>query len=120
MWEILILTRSAIENSNKFQKTRFWKDKSIENVVTLEGLPFNSSMISFHFWMFKKLIHTLQNNVHMLSFLFCNGFTLGPTTHATLVTIKIIKVALHLVYFEKQILGRVIFLKHSKYISFFY
>jgi hypothetical protein len=27
---------------------------------------------------------------------------------------------LHLVYFEKQILGRVIFLKHSKYISFFY
>jgi len=81
-------------------------------------------MISFHIWMFKKLIHTLQNNVHMLSFLFCNGFALGPTTHATLVTIKIIEVivkcnvALHIVYFEKKILGRVIFLKHSKYISF--
>jgi hypothetical protein len=30
-----------IENSNKFQKTRFWKEKSVENVVTLEGLPFN-------------------------------------------------------------------------------
>ncbi len=35
---------SATENSNKFQKTRFWKEKSVENVVTLEGLPFNSSM----------------------------------------------------------------------------
>jgi hypothetical protein len=37
-------------------------------VVTLEGLPFNSSMISFHIWLFKKSIHTLQKNVHMLSF----------------------------------------------------
>ncbi len=59
---------SATENSNKFQKTRFWKEKSVENVVTLEGLPFNSSMISFHIWLFKKSIHPLQNNVHMLSF----------------------------------------------------
>jgi hypothetical protein len=33
---------SAAENSNKFQKPRFWKEKSVENVVTLEGLPFNS------------------------------------------------------------------------------
>jgi hypothetical protein len=32
---------SATKNSNKFQKTRFWKEKSIENLVTLEGLPFN-------------------------------------------------------------------------------
>jgi hypothetical protein len=24
----------AAENSNKFQKTRFWKEKSIEDVVT--------------------------------------------------------------------------------------
>jgi hypothetical protein len=39
---------SAVENSNKFQKTRFSKEKSVENVVKLEGLPFNSSMISFH------------------------------------------------------------------------
>jgi hypothetical protein len=58
---------SAAENSNKFQKTRFWKDKSVESVITLESLPFNSSMISFHIWLLKKLIHTLQNNVHMLS-----------------------------------------------------
>jgi hypothetical protein len=26
---------SAAEKSNKFQKTRFWKDKSVEDVVTL-------------------------------------------------------------------------------------
>jgi hypothetical protein len=33
---------SAAENSNKFQKTRFWKEKSVEDdEVTLEGLPFN-------------------------------------------------------------------------------
>jgi hypothetical protein len=44
---------SATENSNKFQKTTFWKEKSVENVVTLEGLPFNSSMNSFHIWLFK-------------------------------------------------------------------
>jgi hypothetical protein len=25
---------SAAENSNKFQKTRFWKEKSVEDVVT--------------------------------------------------------------------------------------
>ncbi len=52
----------AAENSNILQKIRFWKEKSVENVVTLEGLPFSSSMISFHIWLFK-------NNVHMLSFL---------------------------------------------------
>jgi hypothetical protein len=59
---------SAAEISNKFQKTRFWKAKSVESVITLEGLPFNSSMISSHSWLFKNSIHTLQNNVHMLSF----------------------------------------------------
>jgi len=58
----------AAENSNKLQKTMFWKEDSVENVVTLEGLPFNSSMISFHICLFQKSIHTLQNNVHMLSF----------------------------------------------------
>jgi hypothetical protein len=26
---------STIENSNKFPKTRFWKEKSVEDVVTL-------------------------------------------------------------------------------------
>jgi hypothetical protein len=59
---------STTDNSNKFEKTKFWKEKSVENAVTLEGLPFNSSTISSHIWRFKKSIHTLQNNVHMLSF----------------------------------------------------
>ncbi len=31
---------SATEYSNEFQKTRFWKEKSVEDVVTLKGLPF--------------------------------------------------------------------------------
>jgi hypothetical protein len=67
--EILIFSDFCPEISNKFQKTRFRKETSIENVITLEGLPFfNSSMISFHIWLFEKLIHTLQNNVHILSF----------------------------------------------------
>jgi hypothetical protein len=26
---------SVPENSNKFQKTRFWKEKSVEDVITL-------------------------------------------------------------------------------------
>jgi hypothetical protein len=26
---------AAVENSNKFQKIRFWKEKSVEDVVTL-------------------------------------------------------------------------------------
>jgi hypothetical protein len=34
--------------SNKSLKIRFWKEKSIENVFTLDPLPFNSSMIMFH------------------------------------------------------------------------
>jgi hypothetical protein len=38
----------ASEKSNKLQRPRFCKEKSIENVVTLEGLPFNPSMISFN------------------------------------------------------------------------
>jgi len=29
---------SATGNSNKFQKTRFWKEKSVEDVVTLGAM----------------------------------------------------------------------------------
>jgi hypothetical protein len=35
MWEILIFEISAAENSKKFQKTRFWEEKSVEDVGTL-------------------------------------------------------------------------------------
>jgi hypothetical protein len=68
---------SDVENSNKLQKTMFWKEKSVEIVVTLEGLPFNSSMISFHIWLFKKSIHTLQNNVQFEFPYFVMGSHLG-------------------------------------------
>jgi hypothetical protein len=36
IWEILIFLKLifAPENSNKFQKTRFWKEKSVENPNT--------------------------------------------------------------------------------------
>jgi hypothetical protein len=38
MWEILIFkVISTAGNSNEFQKTRFWKEKSVENVVTTLG-----------------------------------------------------------------------------------
>jgi hypothetical protein len=43
MWEILSFeVIFVIKNSNKFQKSRFWKEKSVENLVKLAGLPFNS------------------------------------------------------------------------------
>jgi hypothetical protein len=29
---------SATENSNKFQKIRFWKEKSVDDVVTLGSM----------------------------------------------------------------------------------
>jgi hypothetical protein len=38
---------SAAENSNKFQKTRFWKEISVENVVTLEGLSLKHESHAF-------------------------------------------------------------------------
>jgi hypothetical protein len=46
LWGILI---SATENSNKFPKTRFWKEKSVENVITLEGftVQFNHHFLSY-------------------------------------------------------------------------
>jgi hypothetical protein len=33
--DIYFKVMSAIKNSNKFQKTKFWKEKSVEDVVTL-------------------------------------------------------------------------------------
>jgi hypothetical protein len=63
--DIYLKVISTTENSNKFPKPRFWKEKSAENVVRLTII---SSMISFDIGLFKKLIFTLQNNVHMLSF----------------------------------------------------
>jgi len=68
MWEILIFKRFLPLKIQINSKNQVLEEKKVENVVTLEGLPFYSSMISFHIWLFKKSIHTLQNNIHMLSF----------------------------------------------------
>jgi hypothetical protein len=38
---------SAAENSNKFQKSGFWKEKSIENVVTL-GPTAQATLVYFN------------------------------------------------------------------------
>jgi hypothetical protein len=44
MWEILIFKRFlSLKIQINSQKIRFWKEKSVEDVVTLECLPFNSS-----------------------------------------------------------------------------
>ncbi len=50
MCEILIFKWFLLlEIQIKFQKTRFWKEKSVDNPVTIEGLQ----LISFHIWLFK-------------------------------------------------------------------
>ncbi len=36
MGDIAFKVIFVAENSNNFQKTRFWKEKSVEDVVTLE------------------------------------------------------------------------------------
>ncbi len=61
MSKILILVISATENSNKFQKSRFWKEKSVEN-VSYHSIQ---AWFPFTFGCSKKSISTLQNNVHM-------------------------------------------------------
>jgi hypothetical protein len=48
MWEILIFEISATENSKKFQKTRFWKEKSVEDVGTL-GPTSQAKLVSLSF-----------------------------------------------------------------------
>jgi hypothetical protein len=71
---------SATEKSNKFHKTKFWKEISVEKAVTLESLPFNSSMTSFHIWLFKKSIHTFAKKCSHVEFPY---FVMG--SQATLV-----------------------------------
>ncbi len=56
----------VIENSNKFLKPRFWKEKSVEYLVKLVGLSF-------------------QFNYGELE----NEFILGPMAHATLVYVVV-------------------------------
>jgi len=53
---------SAAENSNKFQKIRFWKEKSIENVVPL-GPTAQATLVnerSSHSLIFPPTFHSLM------------------------------------------------------------
>jgi hypothetical protein len=59
---------SAAENSNKFQKTRLWKEKSVENVAALKAYHSIQARFAFIFGCSKKSMHTLQDNGPMLSF----------------------------------------------------
>jgi len=76
MWEILILKwflPLKIQINSK--KPGFGKEKSVENVVTLEGFPFNS------------YVHCKTMFTCWVS-LFCNGYTLGLMAQVTLVNMK--------------------------------
>jgi hypothetical protein len=49
---------SAAENSNKFQKTRFWKEESVEDAITL-GAMAQATLVQMKFtfwiWLFKRI-----------------------------------------------------------------
>ncbi len=69
---------AAAENSNKFQKNQVLEGKiSWECRNTREGLPFNSSMISFHIWLFKKLTYIAKQCWHVEFPYFVMGSHLG-------------------------------------------
>ncbi len=38
MGDVDFKVKSIVENSNKFQKTKFWKEKSVENAVPLRPM----------------------------------------------------------------------------------
>jgi hypothetical protein len=44
---------SATENSNKFQKTRFWKGKSVEDMITL-GPTAQATLVTILFFLILK------------------------------------------------------------------
>jgi len=58
MWEILIFKwfLSAAENSYKFQKTKFWKEKSVEDVVTLGGQRHRPHLVYFTIYFLQLII----------------------------------------------------------------
>jgi hypothetical protein len=64
MWEKLILKMiSALKNSNKFQKTKFWKEKSVEDVVTL-GPTAHATLVQIMENGYLVYFFTKQQSVH--------------------------------------------------------
>ncbi len=55
MGDINFKVISAAENSNKFQKTRFWKEKSLKDVVTLEPMA-QATLVLHCFTSFESII----------------------------------------------------------------
>jgi hypothetical protein len=53
---------SATENSNKFQKTRFWKKRSVEDVVTLGPMAQATPLGNY-----KKIIATYLCRDHFIA-----------------------------------------------------
>jgi hypothetical protein len=51
---------SGAENSNKFQKTRFWKEKSVEDVVTL-GPAAQATLVTIKWRQYQMGVSFLQN-----------------------------------------------------------
>ncbi len=74
------------KTSNKSLKSRFWKEKPVENVFTLEGLSFNSSMILFHTWLFKNGIYLANNVIGWFTYILTWVHTWGNDTGHTTVT----------------------------------
>jgi hypothetical protein len=56
--DIDFLEISAAENSNKFQKTRFCKEKSVEDVIALWPMA-QATLV----YMMSKLLHLPSHNV---------------------------------------------------------
>jgi len=77
---------SATENSNEFQKTRFWKEKSVENVVTLEGFTIQFKHDLLLYLAIQKIDTYIAKQCSHVEFpYFVMGSHFGPTTRATLV-----------------------------------
>jgi hypothetical protein len=66
----------AAENSNKFQKTRFWKEKSVEDEFTLGPTALASlAIVEEMYGDTNNFIHELSHQNANLSFKQLNGIT---------------------------------------------
>ncbi len=83
----------AAENSNKFQKNQVLEGKTSWGCGNTWRLTIQFKHDSFHIWLLKKSIHTLQNNFHKLSFPILEWVhtwanCTGHTAQATLMDMK--------------------------------
>ncbi len=63
MWEILIFKWFLpLKTSNKFQKTRFWKEKSVEDVATL-GPTAQATLVYFTIYFLQLIIKVTHGSI---------------------------------------------------------